>query len=130
MKSFNGVPIAGCIYVNPGAGPVEDADENYARMNVRAFIRDLELDGVWFRRYVRADRGDGRFCYRLYKGEQKCEILVPGLPLKQVRFQDGLDPWDFPRLYVDGSSWLWIYAVGRARHALTASARPRAGEGE
>lgn len=43
---------------------------------------------------------------------------MPGWPLGQVRWQPDADAWQFPRLYVDGGSWLWGFAVGIARGAL------------
>lgn len=57
---------------------------------------------------------DGRFTYLIDFGpDLRFEIEMPGLPIEQVRWtghEDG-DIWDFPRLYVDGSSWVWKYAV-------------------
>jgi hypothetical protein len=37
-----------------------------------------------------------------------------------LRFTGAADQniWDFPRLYVNGSSWVWIYAVGSVADAL------------
>lgn len=118
MKSFIGDPIGGHLFINPGTGPVEGADCASARVNIQAFIRDLGLDGVSCRRHARRDYGNGRFCFRLYKNGRRCEVQMPGLPLEQVRFQGGLDPWQFPRLYVEGSSWLWTFAVSSARDDL------------
>jgi hypothetical protein len=43
----------------------------------------------------------------------KAEVLMPGLLLSQVRYTgDGYQNiWDYPRLYVDGDSWVWKYAI-------------------
>ena len=45
--------------------------------------------------------------------ERTIEIQMPGLPVDRVRFldEDGQNIWDFPRLYVDDSSWVWKYAL-------------------
>jgi hypothetical protein len=38
---------------------------------------------------------------------------MPGLPVEQVRYmgESGQNIWDFPRLYVDDSSWIWEFAL-------------------
>ncbi len=40
-------------------------------------------------------------------------IEMPGLPLAEVRFtrEPGQNIWDYPRIFVDGDSWVWFYAV-------------------
>ncbi len=43
---------------------------------------------------------------------------MPGIPLSEVRYVKGLNAWLFPRLYVDGSSWLWEFAINMARGDL------------
>lgn len=64
---------------------------------------------------------NGRFRFVLVRGERRCEIDMPGLPIDRVRYVggEGQDIWDFPRLYVDGSSWVWKFAVNRARDKLS-----------
>ena len=39
-------------------------------------------------------------------------VDMPGLPLAKVRFTGAKsqDIWTFPRLYVDDSSWVWLYS--------------------
>lgn len=128
MKSFVGKPIGGKIFINPGTGPVNDATAADARLNIRQFVKELALSGVRIRRHARDDYGDGRYAFRLYYAGQRCEIQMPGLPTDQVRFlgTEGQNAWDYPRLYVDGSSWLWKFALSCARRQLTQTD----GEGE
>jgi hypothetical protein len=96
------------IYVNPGSGPVDDSTRENADKNMVAFQADTNSDSFEF---VRAE-DDGRFAYTLKRGDQTAEIEMPGLPLDEVRY---LGPpqniWHFPRLYVNGSSWVWKYAM-------------------
>ncbi len=42
---------------------------------------------------------------------------MQGFPIEQVRFTDAEDQniWDSSRLYIDGASWVWRYAVGVCR---------------
>lgn len=114
------------MVVNPGSGPVGDgANEPDARAAMQAFVRDLELGtGVWFHG-AGTDDGNGRFRFEVgftKEGEpvRKIEVDMPGLPIEQVRYldQDGQNIWDFPRLYVNGSSWVWLYATHIARSDL------------
>lgn len=56
---------------------------------------------------------DGRFTFALAFGDVSFEIEMPGVPVERVRYTgaDDQNIWDYPRLYVDGSSWVWRYAV-------------------
>lgn len=121
MKSFVGEPIGGRIFLNPGTGPVEDANEENARINTDILMAEIGLPSTRARRYRRNDYGEGRYCFRLYRAGFVCEVQMPGLPLDQVRFtgENGQGAWDYPRLYVDGGSWLWKFAIGCARRALS-----------
>jgi hypothetical protein len=80
------------IIINPGTWPVKDATfDNGGRFH-----------------FIAVDRyGKNR------------QIDMPGIPLEQVRYmkEDGQNIWDFPRLYVDGDSWVWYYAVRRLEAA-------------
>lgn len=121
MKSFVGKPVGGNIFLNPGTGPVDDATEANARANVQSFVAELGLDDVRVRRHPRADYGEGRYAFRLYYGKRMVEVQMPGLALDQVRFlgrEYDQDPWDYPRMYVDGSSWLWRFGLHAARDRL------------
>ena len=106
------------IVINPGTGPVTDASEAHAQINMAYFVVDLGLsDQLDWQRMPERDR-DGRFSYILHwKAYGRCNrfhvIDMPGRPINEVRWTDGQDPWLFPRLYVDGSSWLWGFALGR-----------------
>lgn len=103
------------LIINPGSGPVGGATVKNARRNMAALAADLEEAG----REVTIsglgkDSEDGRFFFELVVDGQLHGIEMPGLPLEQVRYvQDsGQNIFDFPRLYVDGSSWIWCFALG------------------
>ena len=113
MESFVGEPIrigGGQVFVNPGTGPVSDATEAEARKNMKQLVIDAEIQGARVRRKSRLDE-NGRFGFRVIYADQAWDVEMPGLPLERVRFVKGLDPWQFPWLYLDGSSWLWEFAV-------------------
>lgn len=103
------------IIINPGSGPVADASEAQAEANIVHFIADCGVPHVVYIRIPERDDNDGRFSYLLWKeGSTRChEVAMPGIPLDQVRFMDTKDQdiWDFPRLYVDGHSWVWMFAL-------------------
>lgn len=105
------------IIINPGTGPVADANEPQARANMDAFCDELLKAGVVVAGIapLHDDHdGDGRFAYRLDTADgRRLDILMPGIPTEQVRYTgaDGQNIWDFPRLYVDGSSWVWMFAI-------------------
>lgn len=106
------------IMINPGTGPVEGATVEQAKANMDAFAADLVERGMYVTGLTRREDADddGRYGYLLTMGDaRKVEIDMPGLPLDRVRYMDseGQDIWDFPRLYVDGSSWIWMFALGQ-----------------
>jgi len=114
MESFIGKPIyigGGQVFVNPGTGPVDGAAEGDARKNMKQLIIDAEIPGARIRRKKSLDE-NGRFGFRVTHAYRIWEVEMPGLPLERVRYMKGLDPRQFPRLYLDGSSWLWEFAVG------------------
>jgi len=101
------------IIINPGAGPVQQATEENAIINMEHFKTDCGGGDINFIRTPKADYGDGRFAFLLWKGTRCHTIQMPGLELSKVRYTDeeNQNIWDYPRLYVDGSSWVWKFAV-------------------
>ena len=101
------------IIINPGSGPVAEATEENATENMKHYITDCS-DYDWkFIRIPSEDYGEGRYAYLVWADNKCHEIQMPGLALSQVRFmnEDNQDIWDFPRLYVDGDSWVWAFAL-------------------
>lgn len=119
------------ISINPGSGPVERATEQNAINNMGAFTADLRERGIdvdTFTRRPNADYGDGRYAFSVHVGDGlTTEVQMPGLPLDQVRWlgAEGQDIWQFPRLYVDDSSWIWYFAL----NAFEVEREPRWADG-
>jgi hypothetical protein len=118
------------VHVNPGTGPVVGATVEDARANVDALLRDAGVDptSVEVDRDPAYDDG-GRFSFVVHGAVRDCEVDMPGLPLDRVRFTGAPDQdiWQFPRMYVDGGSWVWKYAVGFVSRACVPSADEREG---
>lgn len=106
-------PRAGPILINPGTGVVDGAREEYADHNISQLVQDVDLEGITYRKDASKDDGEGRFGYQLTHHQKDVEVQMPGWPLERVRFlgKEGQKIMEFPRLYVDGSSWLWKFAV-------------------
>lgn len=103
------------IIINPGSGPVDEADEGSARANMQTLADDLREQGCEVGEVtLRQDEGDGRWSFDINVNGTAREVAMPGLPIEQVRWVDDPDQniWHFPRLYVDGSSWVWLFALG------------------
>lgn len=99
--------------LNPGSGPVPDATEEQAVENMAAFVDELRasygVNVASFARTPNSDYGDGRWAFELLTdGGRRIEVQMPGAPLKQLR-----EEWT--RLYVDGSSWYWEFALRQCR---------------
>ena len=101
------------IVINPGTGPVYKASEWRAVENIKHFIADCGKEGIQSVRIPHRDYGEGRFAFLLWKDTRCHEIQMPGLPLSEVRYMGEPEQsiFDFPRLYVDGNSWIWKYAL-------------------
>jgi hypothetical protein len=108
------------VFVNPGAGPVGHGTlAEDAITNMHALLADVGLDGATF------DGGapdeTGRYSFTVRYAEREAEVDMPGTTLEEVRYMKlpGQNIWHFPRLYVGGSSWVWLYAVETLREHLT-----------
>jgi len=105
------------IIINPGSGPVSNATREDAEANMAVYIADLKADGhakaVDLLPQPDAPEDRGRWTFNITADKEVHEIEMPGLPIEQVRWIDLPEQniWDFPRLYVDGSSWVWKYAL-------------------
>lgn len=107
------------IIINPGTGKVDNSIEKNAITNMEHFKTDLKNIGISNIEIIRYETNDydkqykdGRFCFILKKDNFCYEIQMPGLPLEKVRWMNAeQDIWNFPRLYVDGSSWIWGFAL-------------------
>jgi hypothetical protein len=109
------------VLMNPGTGPVGgQSTARDARRNIGAFCRELGLGNprVRIERSPSGDDGKGRYDFIIHRGIRSVSVEMPGLSLDRVALRAGDNAWNFPRLYVDGSSWLWPYALNCAREAL------------
>ena len=109
------------LIINPGSGPVGGASEEEAVANIHAFIDDLIEQGHAAALGAYGDEDDGRWPFDIVVDGDGHDIEMPGIPLAQVRYlgRDDQDIWDFPRLYVDGSSWVWCFALSAASKGAT-----------
>jgi hypothetical protein len=99
------------VIINPGSGPVQSGTREQSEINIKAFIKDLRVENIQYE-FIKA-LTDGRHLYKIRNEKNSHEIEMPALPLEKVRYLDSenQDIFNFPRLYVDGSSWVWKYAL-------------------
>lgn len=105
------------VAINPGSGPTRGLARE-ARRNIGAFCRDLAMPAPRVSIAGGERSEDGRYTFTISRGIRSTVVDMVGLPLDQVRYVEGCNPWNFPRLYVDGSSWLWEFAINMARSDL------------
>lgn len=102
--------------INPGTEVIgERVTLKQAIFNMRRFRRDVERasgPATWGRDNPKWDE-DGWYSFWLESNGRRLSVMMPGLPLRRVRRWGGL-PFP-PRLYVDGNSWWWSFAVGMWR---------------
>ena len=101
------------VTINPGTGPLPEATEAHAIENIKHYVTDCGVPRVDWVRIPAYDYGGGRYAFLVWRQNVCHEVQMPGLPLHEVRYvaSGGQSPFDYPRLYVDGSSWLWAFAL-------------------
>ncbi|WP_158894300.1 hypothetical protein [Amycolatopsis anabasis] len=110
------------LLVNPGSGPFPTGDEGTASVNMDVFVADVcdrwNYTLVTSARRPEKDGDDGRYTWDLEflrpNGQRhRCEVRMFGVPRD---YGVGDNPLAFPepRLYVDGQSWVWDFAVSSA----------------
>ncbi|WP_344500536.1 hypothetical protein, partial [Streptomyces enissocaesilis] len=103
------------MHMNPGTEPLPLATEEVATANMAAFVDDLANEPCTVTRCERTpakDHGEGRFAFAVVLDDgQEFEVQMPGIPLERLRGDASSDAFAYHRLYVDGNSWLWAYAV-------------------
>lgn len=112
------------VIINPGTEPIDGASPEHAEANIKQFIHELMHDGgfedLTYTRRRDMDKKGGWFAYNVsyvFDGWFRPSVMVhvPGFDPETT--QKG-EPWVSPRLYVDGSSWLWGLALGMADDKL------------
>jgi len=110
--------------INPGSGPVQDASLEHAYENIKVFVKDIaQAHGLFVKDIFRLedddDRGYFAFALDAERGglERRIRVDMPGLPLEQVRYLglEGQNAYDYQRVDIDRSSWLWKFAVSVSR---------------
>ena len=109
------------LLINPGTGPVDGATQEQAQANMQEFLAALGLgEGVSAEMKGPSiggdDQPDGRWSFIVSLSEHSCEVEIPGVTglseaAKAARIH--------PRLYVDGDSWYWDFAIRAVVRALT-----------
>lgn len=102
--------------MNPGTEPVRRSSIDAATANMPQLLADCGVPDLRFER-AKGDHG-GRYSFTVIdSGGVEAEVDMPGVPLADVRYCKlaGENIWDFPRLYVNGSSWVWYWAVSQLR---------------
>ena len=115
------------LIINPGTGNVFGAELDHALANMKVWMAEIPNTKTASHTYNESrtkeewdkypNMARGRFLFdvevELHDGKKfSLEVEMPGLPLDKVRFIGAPEQniWDFPRLYVDGSSWVWKYS--------------------
>lgn len=108
VNSFDKVPIS------------DDACLNHAIANMAAFVDELDMKDPPVAVSMSSSKHDGagRYSFVLHRGIRSTDVDMPSLPLDEVRCTEGSVPRGCPRLYVDGNSWWWPYALDFARTDL------------
>lgn len=116
--------------VNPGVGPIHNTSHALACANIVQLIEDVYVlrcqigdrsQKFSVITYASTDQEyNGRYRFDLTAGDRTVDVDMPGLALDEVRFlgREDQNVWDFPRLYVEGNSWVWRFAIDMVVYAL------------
>jgi hypothetical protein len=128
--------------IDNGTGPLTGATLGQARDNTHTFIAEV-IAGLTNGFAVTTTRiehstvdlgrqeADGRYTFTAHLAfvngkETVLRVSMPGLPLDRLTFgADAADrPRNFPRMYLDGMSWLWPHAVRLGQDKARRDAAP------
>ena len=101
------------VILNPGTEPREGASVENAIQVAKRIAADLELPADCFRRDPDSEKADGWYSFLFNNGHRDVEVDIPGDDPDEVCKSE---PWVSRRLYVDGSSWLYGYALKFIAH--------------
>jgi hypothetical protein len=106
------------VWINPGAWAITQRSSIASvRRNARLLIREAVGDSRPVKTHI-GERQDGnRWLVKFRLGKRRCVVEMPGIRHEELAKESGLPVP--PRLYVNGDSWLWKYAVGFVRLTLT-----------
>lgn len=95
------------VIVNPGSGPIYTIGNTakQSERNLRKLLRQAGLKVSYQR--DKNFKNDGRFFFLV--GKKKLSVAIPGIPY------DGKDQFNYPRLYVDGNSFYWNFALDQIK---------------
>ena len=116
------------VLINPGSEPVPGATRANAALNIEVFCLDLVRFSGADQAFVppgnfSVDLDNGRWEFLLAttygRQHRTFEVAMPGLKLSRVRYLEptGLPEFtgqsisEFPRLYIDGDSYVWYFAL-------------------
>lgn len=103
--------MSNVVIMSLGAGRVQGRVLlKHAWKNMRLFRREVDTRARIVR--VVGHGKEGRYTFSLALDNRVVSVHMPGLP------RPGGDQHDWYRLYVDGNSWFWRYAVEIAREHL------------
>lgn len=85
---------------------------------VAALVADLDLRGVTTTRCPDHD-APGLHAYQLARGAGEVLVLVPRVPLGQVRPESGKSTFHLRPLFINGYRWWWPHAVALICDLLT-----------
>ncbi len=114
------------VIMNWGTGPLKGATLAQAYDNLEALLLETGFVDARWCRDVDAEEEGGRFSFLVtcpdpddLSSMTGIPVDMPGLPLEKVRFTGGdQNILDFPRLYVNGNSYVWCFAVSVLRAYL------------
>lgn len=109
--------------INQGTWEVEDATAEQAQSNMACLLADSRVTDEMSAVYCpERNYGGGRYCFVVTHKPtgRNVEVQMPGCALDRVRWINAPNQniMSFPRLYVDGMSWYWIYAADALRYAF------------
>ncbi len=95
------------IIVNPGTEPVKNHSKENAEIAAGYFLEDLAIDGFEYEATGEVS-GDGWYKFVFQKDNFKVDVSFPGSDPEITRKGKS---WVSPRIYVNGSSWLWGFGL-------------------
>lgn len=103
------------IIINPGTEKQSNTTEENAINVAQTIIEDTGINGLTYTRGATEKDSGGWYNFIFSLGGKDLEVDIPGVDPKVTTAGT---PFYSPRLYVDGSSWLYDFGISQIKEEL------------
>ena len=96
------------IYINPGTESIRNGEIKNAVKAAKYFLEDLKIDGMQSQIVDGSLDDRGWVDFKFFKDNFEAVVSFPSSDPDITRKGKA---WESPRIYINGSSWLWGFGL-------------------